>query len=157
MAEPSAADGRRPRVRRREHESGGPRATRIKVSYNDAELTVVNAAADRDNQALASWVGSAALDVAKEKVVPVSVDAREVIAEFIRARLEVAQAREQVARIGNNVNQIARVVNADGTVPEAQAAAVLHAGERTIRRMEEVIRRMDEATRQVMRERRPRR
>lgn len=143
MAESSAADGRRRApVRRRERESDGPRVTRIKVSYSDIELMIVRTAADRDNQALASWVGRAALDVAKEKVVPVSADAKDVVGEFITAR-------NQVARIGNNVNQIAKVLNADGTVTGAQLSAALAA-------VEEAIRRMDEATRQVMRERRPR-
>ncbi|MDH6545554.1 uncharacterized protein (DUF1778 family) [Streptomyces sp. SPB4] len=143
MADPRADDDEhRSPVRRRGRETGGPRATRIKVSYNDAELTIIREAADRDNQAVSAWVGSAALDVATEKVVPVSADARDLIAELI-------QARQQAARIGNNVNQMARAENAGGTVAEAQLGAVLAAAE-------QVIRRLDEATRQIMRERRPR-
>ncbi|WP_327286655.1 plasmid mobilization relaxosome protein MobC [Streptomyces sp. NBC_01205] len=143
MADPQAGDNEhRSPVRRRGRETAGPRATRIKVSYNDAELTIVREAADRDNQAVASWVGSAALDVATEKVVPVSADSRDVVAELI-------QARQQAARIGNNVNQMARTLNAGGTVTDAQLAALSVAAERAIRRL-------DEATRQVMRERRPR-
>ncbi|WP_331718687.1 plasmid mobilization protein [Streptomyces sp. NBC_00212] len=144
MAEPSAADGRR-RVserstRYREREADGRRDNRLKVSYTDTELTIVREAADRDNQALAAWVGDAALNVAKEKVVPVSVDARDLIAELI-------QARNQASRLGNNVNQIAKALNADGTVTGAQLAATLDAILKSVRRM-------DEATLQVMRERR---
>ncbi|MFC7841893.1 plasmid mobilization relaxosome protein MobC [Streptomyces sp. NPDC057382] len=143
MAEPPAADGRRraPK-RRREREAAGRRTNRFLVSYNDAELTIVNEAAARDNQALAAWVGDAALKVAKEKVVPVSADARDVLAELI-------QSRNQASRIGNNLNQIAKALNADGTVTSAQLAATLDA-------ILKAMQRMDEATRQVMRERRPR-
>ncbi|MFI9214324.1 plasmid mobilization relaxosome protein MobC [Streptomyces sp. NPDC053253] len=112
------------------------------MSYNDDELSIVRMAADRDNQAVAAWVGTAALNVATEKVVPVSADSRDVVAELILAR-------QQAARIGNNVNQAARVLNAGGTVTGAQLDALSAAAER-------VIRRLDEATRQVMRERRPR-
>ncbi|NGO40614.1 plasmid mobilization relaxosome protein MobC [Streptomyces ureilyticus] len=143
MAEPSAADGRRrTSARYREREADGPRDNRLKVSYNDTELTIVREAAARNNQALAAWVGNVALDVAKEKVVPVSNNTRDVLAEFIRAR-------NQLSRIGNNVNQIAKALNADGTVAGAQLAAALDAVLQSVRRM-------DEATRQVMRERRPR-
>ncbi|MEU6965095.1 MobC family plasmid mobilization relaxosome protein [Streptomyces chrestomyceticus] len=112
------------------------------MSYSDAELAVVGEAAERDNQALASWVGSAALDVAAEKVVPVSADARDVVAELI-------EARRQAARIGNNVNQIARALNADDTVTGAQLEAALDA-------VVKAVVRLDEATRQLMRERRSR-
>ncbi|MFD0253675.1 plasmid mobilization relaxosome protein MobC [Streptomyces sp. NPDC127113] len=143
MAEPPAADGRRraPK-RRREREAEGRRTNRFLVSYNDTELAIVNEAAARDNQALASWVGVAALKVAKEKVVPVSTDARDLIAELI-------QSRNQASRIGNNLNQIAKALNADGTVTDVQLAATLDA-------ILKAMQRMDEATLQVMRERRPR-
>ncbi|WP_189135173.1 plasmid mobilization relaxosome protein MobC [Wenjunlia tyrosinilytica] len=129
-------------MRRRERGADGRRVNRFLVSYNDTELSIVREAAARDSQALAAWVGNAALDVAKERVVPVSADARDVVAEFIKAR-------NHVSRVGNNVNQIAKALNADGTVTAAQLAAALDAVHRAIQRM-------DEATRQVMRERRPR-
>ncbi|MFF4456747.1 hypothetical protein [Streptomyces goshikiensis] len=112
------------------------------MSYNEAELAIVREAADRDNTALASWVGSAGLDVATERVVPVSVDARDVVGELI-------QARNQVSRVGIDVSQIAKALNADGTVIPLQLEAALET-------VEKAIRRVDEATRQVMRERRPR-
>lgn len=146
MADPPAADGRRRSSNRsaryREREADARRDKRIKISYTDTELTIIREAAARDNQALAAWVGEAALKVAKEKVVPVSVDARDLIAELI-------QARNQASRIGNNVNQIAKALNADGAVTGAQLAATMDA-------ILKAIQRMDEATRQVMRERRPR-
>ncbi|MEU6946589.1 plasmid mobilization relaxosome protein MobC [Streptomyces sp. NPDC046316] len=143
MADPRAGENEhRSPVRRRGRETGGPRNKRFLVSYNDDELAIVRMAADRDNQAVAAWVGTAALNVATEKVVPVSADSRDVVAELI-------QARQQAARIGNNVNQMARILNAGGTVTAAQLDALSAAAERAIRRL-------DEATRQVMRERRPR-
>ncbi|MEU8828862.1 plasmid mobilization relaxosome protein MobC [Streptomyces sp. NPDC048636] len=146
MAEPPAADGWRRAsdrsARYREREPDERRDNRLKVSYTDTELTIVREAAARDNQALAAWVGDAALKVAKEKVVPVSVDARDLVAELI-------QSRNQASRIGNNVNQIAKALNSDGTVTGNQIAATLDA-------ILKAMQRMDEATRQVMRERRPR-
>ncbi|WP_436848165.1 MobC family plasmid mobilization relaxosome protein [Streptomyces collinus] len=143
VAEPSTAGGgRQAPVRRREREDAGPRDIRVKVSYNETELSILREAAGRDNQALAAWIADAALDVAAEKVVPVSVDARDIVAELI-------EARRQAARIGNNLNQIAKALNADGTVTAAQVEAAMEAGRRAIQRL-------DEATLQVMRERRPR-
>ncbi len=143
MGEPSpAGSGPRRRVRRREREPGGVRATRIKVSFNDPELAIVQEAAERDNQALASWVGNAALDVATEKVVPVSADTKDVLQELI-------QSRGQLRRIGNNLNQVAHILNADGDVTDAQIKAVLEY-------VQTAVRRVDEATLQLMRERRPR-
>lgn len=91
----------------------------------------------------AAWAADAALSVAKEVFVPVATGTKEVLAEFI-------QARNQVARIGNNLNQIAKALNSDDdTTTPAQIAAVLRA-------VETAVRRMDEATQMVMRERRPR-
>ncbi|MFF3256474.1 MobC family plasmid mobilization relaxosome protein [Actinacidiphila glaucinigra] len=143
MDEPSTAeDARRRRVRRREREPGGPRSTRFKVTYNRAELALVEQAADRENQALAAYVARSALAVAKEAVVPVSVDAREVLQELI-------QSRGQLRRIGNNLNQIAHVLNSDGDITDEHLKAVLA-------RVHAAVRHVDEATLQVMRERRPR-
>lgn len=133
------------RVRRRptDRESPSPRRThRVNLAYNDAEYEIVTAAAARSNMAPAAWAADAALSVAKELFVPVSAEARDVLAEFI-------QARNQLSRVGNNANQIAKVLNADGTVTDAQLRATLTA-------VSAAIQRMDEATRQVMRERRPR-
>jgi hypothetical protein len=112
------------------------------VSYNDAELAIVQEAAERENQALASWVGQASLAVATEQVVPVSADAKVVLQELIRSR-------GQLRRVGNNLNQVARVLNAEGDVTDAQIRAVLALVNATVRHV-------DEATLQLMRERRPR-
>lgn len=134
---------RRVRRRQTDRESSSPRRThRVNLAYNDAELEIVTAAAARSNMAPAAWAADAALKVAKELFVPVSADAKDVLAEFI-------QARNQLSRIGNNANQIARALNADGTVPDPQLRATLEA-------VTAAIQRMDAATRQVMRERRPR-
>ncbi|WP_344430747.1 plasmid mobilization relaxosome protein MobC [Streptomyces lavendulocolor] len=135
------------RVRRRQRDPDAApserRSNRVNLAYNDAELTVLTAAAARAGMAPAAWAADAALSVAKEVFVPVATGTKEVLAEFI-------QARNQVARIGNNVNQIAKALNADddATTSEQIAAA--------LRVVETAVRRMDEATQMVMRERRPR-
>lgn len=140
----SPADEEAPRasVRRRGREPGGPRSHRFKVSFNDDELAIVQEAADRENQALASWVGQAALAVATELVVPVSADAKVVLQELVRSR-------SQLRRVGNNLNQVAHVLNADGEVTDAQIRAAL-----TL--VNEAVRQVHVATVQVMNERRPR-
>jgi hypothetical protein len=127
---------------RRRERPEEPRGNRLKVSYNDDELTIVQEAAARSNMAPASWIARAAFEVATEVVVPVSEDAKDVVQELI-------QSRAQLARIGNNLNQAAYVLNSGGTVTDAQLAAVLE-------RVEAAVKRVDEATLQVMRERRPR-
>ncbi|MGW3100026.1 plasmid mobilization relaxosome protein MobC [Streptomyces sp. NPDC001102] len=139
---PADEEASRPPVRRRGREPGGARSNRFKVSFNDAELAIVQEAADRENQALASWVGQAALAVATEQVVPVSADSKVVLQELIRSRA-------QLRRVGNNLNQVAHVLNAEGEMTNAQIKAVLAL-------VMETVRHVDEATLQVMRERRPR-
>lgn len=139
---PADEEARRASVRRRGREPGGPRSHRFKVSFNEAELAIVQAAADRENQALAAWVGEVSLAVATERVVPVSADAKKVLQELI-------QTRAQLRRVGNNLNQVAHVLNAQGEVTDAQVRAVLAL-------VNETVRHVDAATLQVMRERRPR-
>jgi hypothetical protein len=112
------------------------------VSFNDDELELLNEAAMRDNTALAAWVADAALAVAKETLVPVSADAKEVLQELI-------ESRNQLKRVGVNHNQIAKTLNSDGTVADGQMGSVY-------RLLERAIRRVDEATLQLMRERQPR-
>ena len=130
------------RPRRRERQTESPRRHRVNLAYNSDELMIVKEAAARSNMAPTAWAARAALDVAKEVVVPVSADAKDVLQEVI-------QSRAQLARVGNNLNQVAHVLNADGTVPTAQLASVLVL-------VEEAVRRIDAATVQLMRERRPR-
>ncbi|MFJ3140257.1 plasmid mobilization protein [Streptomyces sp. NPDC086843] len=139
---PAKKEASRAPVRRRGREPGGPRSHRVKVSFNDAELAIVQEAADRENQALAAWVGEMALAVATERVVPVSSDAKKVLQELI-------QTRGQLRRVGNNLNQVAYTLNAEGEMTDVQVKAVLAL-------VNETVRRVDEATLQVMRERRPR-
>ncbi|MFF9070528.1 plasmid mobilization relaxosome protein MobC [Streptomyces sp. NPDC014891] len=139
---PADEKRQRPAPRRREREAGGRRSNRFLVSYNDDESEIVKAAADRDNQALASWVGRAAMDVAEEIVVPTPVNAKAVVGELI-------EARKQLKRVGTNYNQIAKVMNSDGEVPDEQMAAVHRA-------LVTAIQRLDSATLQLMRERKER-
>ncbi|MEJ8654735.1 hypothetical protein WKI65_43555 [Streptomyces sp. MS1.AVA.3] len=94
---------------RRERGAAGPRATRFKVSYNNAELAVLHAAAERDNTALASWVGDAALAVAKETVTPVTSDTLDVLQGLTRSR-------NQLRRAGNEAIQSARALNTNGII-----------------------------------------
>ncbi|MFF3958804.1 hypothetical protein ACFYY1_37215 [Streptomyces sp. NPDC001890] len=146
MAEPQAAGGRRRSsdrsARYREREADGRRNNRLKVSYTDTELAIVREAAARDNQALASWVAAAALAVAAEVVVPVSPNAKDVLAELVRATT-------QLARVGNNHNQIAKIRNAEGRVSSEHEDAVNVA-------LVKAIGQLHAATLQVMRERQPR-
>nr|WP_233221402.1 plasmid mobilization relaxosome protein MobC [Streptomyces carminius] len=114
----------------------------MNLAFNDAELAIVQEAASRENMAPAAWAARAALAVAAETVVPVSVDAKEVLQELI-------QSRGQLRRIGNNLNQVAHVLNAEGEMTDEQVQAVLA-------RVQAAVRRVDEATVQLMRERRPR-
>lgn len=143
MAEPAADETRaRAASRRREREAGGARETRIKVSYNDDEHVIVKAAAERDRQATASWIGRVALDVAEEIVVPTPISAKATVAELI-------ETRKQLKRIGTNYNQQVKVMNSDGEVPGPLMEAVHQA-------LVTAIRRTDQAILQIMRERKER-
>ncbi|WP_367575223.1 hypothetical protein [Streptomyces griseoaurantiacus] len=139
---PVDAGASRAPVRRRGREPGGPRSHRFKVSFNDAEMAIVQEAADRENQAFAAWVGEVALAVATERVVPVSPDAKKVLQELI-------QTRGQLRRVGDSLNQVTSTLNAEDEMTDARIKAVLAL-------VDESVRRVDEATLQVMRERRPR-
>lgn len=140
----SAASGSASRggVRRRAREAGGVRSKRIKVNYNDPELTIVREAAERDNQAVASWVGGAALAVAAEKVVPVSGDTKEVLQELI-------QSRRQLRRVDNSLSQVAHLLHSGGGLTDERVKAALA-------QVQAAVRRVDEATLALMRERRSR-
>lgn len=131
--------GRGPR--RRERGATGPRVNRLKISYNDTELALVLAAAERDHTAPASWIGHTALAVASEILVPVSADANDVLRELIRAR-------NQLLNAGRDVTQAASTMGAsDAHCSELQTA---------LRAFQDTVRRVDAATVQVMRERRRR-
>ncbi|MEW2417503.1 hypothetical protein AB0953_27800 [Streptomyces sp. NPDC046866] len=112
------------------------------MSYNDDEHAIVKAAAEREGQAMASWVGRVALDVAVERVVPTPIGAKAVVREVI-------EARRELKRVGVSYSRIAEVVNGDGVVADPQMLAVHQA-------LLAAIRRMDEATLQLMRERKER-
>ncbi|MFD9453445.1 hypothetical protein ACFWBC_10185 [Streptomyces sp. NPDC059985] len=112
------------------------------MSYNDDELALIKAAAEDDREAVAAWVARSALEVAEQKLVPVSIGAQAVVRELI-------EARKQLKRVGVNHNQIAKVKNSEGEVPDAQFDAVYAALLRAIHNI-------DQATLQLMRERRER-
>lgn len=143
MKKPVAASDRfRRPVRRRERELEGPRTIRIKISYNEAELAIINEAALRDNVAMAAWAARAALGVAKDKLVPVSMDAKQVLQELIKSR-------GQLRSVGNDLGQVAHTLTVDGTVTAEQLDEVLA-------HVNEAVKRVDAATLQLMRERRSR-
>lgn len=116
-------------ARRRERQTESPRSRRVNLAYNDAELTIVHEAAKRDGMVVSAWVARKALEVAKDRLVPVSADAREVLVELIRSRGELVRVGEWLG-----------------------SAGVVDAGPAT-RLVEEAVRRVDRATLQLMRER----
>ncbi|MFF2073391.1 hypothetical protein ACFVXG_01395 [Kitasatospora sp. NPDC058162] len=116
-------------ARRRERQMRSPRSNRVNLAYNDAELTIVQEAAKRDGMAVSAWAARKALAVAKDQLVPVSADARDVLAELIRSRGELVRVCESIGLSDDSgVRPIAHLV-------------------------EEAVQRVDRATLQVMRER----
>ncbi|MEV7595833.1 hypothetical protein AB0O91_00415 [Kitasatospora sp. NPDC089797] len=119
-------------ARRRERQTQAPRSNRVNLAYNDAELTIVQEAAKRDGMAVSAWVARKALAAAKDQLVPVSADARDVLTELIRSRGELVRVSESIGLTGNN-----------GAPPNSPLAEVLAAAAQ----------RVDRATLQLMRER----
>ncbi|MFE4973345.1 hypothetical protein ACFRAR_14675 [Kitasatospora sp. NPDC056651] len=116
-------------ARRRERQMRSPRSNRVNLAYNDAELAIVREAAKRDGMVVSAWVARKALAVAKDQLVPVSADAREVLAEVIRSRGELVRIGEWLGSVGPL---------------DARPATGL---------VQEAVRRVDRATMQLMRER----
>ncbi|KJS61997.1 hypothetical protein [Streptomyces rubellomurinus] len=115
-------------ARRRERQMESPRSYRVNLAYNEAELTIVREAAKREGMAVSAWAARKALAVAKDQLVPVSADAREVLEELIRSRGELVRLGESAGVGGGGAGSVARFV-------------------------EEAVRRVDRATLQLMRER----
>lgn len=116
-------------ARRRERQMGSPRSRRVNLAYNEAELTIVLEAAKRDGMVVSAWVARKALEVAKDRLVPVSADAREVLVELIRSRGELVRIGEWLGSTG---------------LVDVGAATRL---------VQEAVQRVDRATLQLMRER----
>lgn len=123
-------------ARRRAAQRQAPRSNRVNLAYNDVELTFVREAAQRDGMALSAWTARSALAVAKELLVPVSADARDVLVELVRARGELVRVAGALEGSGS----LAGGPAAGGAVPVMEL-------------VEEAVRRVDRATLQVMRER----
>ncbi|MFG2913135.1 hypothetical protein ACGF0D_09615 [Kitasatospora sp. NPDC048298] len=116
-------------ARRRERQMASPRSRRVNLAYNDAELMIVHEAAKREGMVVSAWVAQKALAVAKDQLVPVSADAREVLAELIRSRGELVRIGEWLGSIGPfDTHSATRLV-------------------------QEAVQRVDRATLQLMRER----
>ena len=92
------------------------RAKTMTVRFTDGELAAVRAAAERAGMAASAWVGELAADAAEHRAMPVGWLHREVMAELVHLR-------SQLAWLGNNVNQIARAINS-GIVPDVDLRLV---------------------------------
>jgi Bacterial mobilisation protein (MobC) len=112
------------------------RARTMTVRFTDGELARVRAAAERAGIAASAWVGELALDAAEHRAMPPGWLHREVMAELVRLRA-------QIAWVGNNVNQIARAINS-GIVPDVDMQPVLA-------RLAEVAESIEQAAEQVRR------
>ncbi|MFC8703279.1 hypothetical protein ACFUIV_14010 [Streptomyces anulatus] len=77
---------------RRERQPGNVRANRVNMSFNDTELSVVSAAANRDGElAPAAWAGRQLMAVAQHTLIPVSADTGDVLRELIRSRAHLQE------------------------------------------------------------------
>ncbi|MFD3776423.1 hypothetical protein [Streptomyces sp. NPDC058612] len=111
------------------------------MSFSDTELAVVRTAAEREGMASAAWAGRQVRAVAQHTLVPVSLDAADVLRELVQARVHL---RETVTAL----RALAAAGPPGAGVPESAATAVARALDAVVR--------VDEATVAVMRERRPR-
>ncbi|MFF3265322.1 hypothetical protein ACFYWO_39940 [Streptomyces sp. NPDC002932] len=155
-------------VRRRERQTGAPRRHRVPLSFNDAELAVVKAAAGREGMAPASWAGRQVMAIAQEVLVPVSRDAGDVLRELVHARVRLREVVTALRSLNTPAVPSDRVSTAasdtsPGAAPDTSTPASDTASTAAVGRVEVVIdealravSRVDEATLLVMRERRPR-
>lgn len=74
---------------RRERQPGN---VRVNMSFNDAELSVVSAAANWDGElALGTWAARQVMAVAQHTLIPVSADTGDVLRELIRSRAHLQE------------------------------------------------------------------
>ncbi|KND34592.1 hypothetical protein ACFVZE_09190 [Streptomyces anulatus] len=147
---------------RRDRQPGNVRANRVNMSFNDTELSVVSAAANRDGDlALGAWAARQVMAVAQHTLIPVSADTGDVLRELIRSR---AHLQETLTALRAVTAPTVPFPVAFGTAANRPRAALPNAAApvlpETVRVVVEAalsaVRRVDEATVQVMRERRPR-
>lgn len=92
--------------------SGGRRRNRVAITYTDAELTEVEAAAERSGMAKAAWLGSIGLAAARSHEMPAS----DALRELLHA---VNSAGAEAKRQGRNLNQVIAQLNTAGEVRPA--------------------------------------
>lgn len=147
---------------RRERQPGNVRANRVNMSFNDTELSVVSAAANRDGElALGAWAARQLIAVAQHTLIPVSADTGDVLRELIRSRAHLQETLTALRALTLPTVPFPAVFTAPADRPRAAlpntVAPVLPDTIQVV--LDEAlsaVRRVDEATVQVMRERRPR-
>ncbi|MFJ7087651.1 hypothetical protein ACIQU8_31015 [Streptomyces griseus] len=138
-----------PSGRRRERHTGHRRKHRFYVSFDDAELEVVKAAAGREEMATAAWAGRQLMAAGQHVLVPVSRDADDVLRELVTARVRL---RETIAALRALTAPVPTATAPSAPVPGTLPGAVGVVLEEAL----QAVSRVDEATVRVMRERRPR-
>jgi hypothetical protein len=92
---------------RRRTQAEGQRWHRISVTFTDAELAEITAAAERSRMAVPTWLGKTGLAAARSHEMPAS----EALRDLLRAVISVgAEARRQ----GNNINQAVTQLHSTG-------------------------------------------
>ncbi|MFJ9508074.1 hypothetical protein ACIRPZ_30325 [Streptomyces anulatus] len=147
---------------RRDRQPGNVRANRVNMSFNDTELSVVSAAANRDGDlALGAWAARQVMAVAQHTLIPVSADTGDVLRELIRSRAHLQETLTALRTLTTPTVPFPVVLGTPAERPCAAlpnaAAPVLPEKVRVVLEAAlEAVRRVDEATVRVMRERRPR-
>ncbi|MEU2577489.1 hypothetical protein ACIP3B_33670 [Streptomyces anulatus] len=147
---------------RRDRQPGNVRANRVNMSFDDTELSVVSAAANRDGDlALGAWAARQVMAVAQHSLVPVSADTGDVLRELIRSRVHLQETLTALRTLtGPTVPfPVAFGTAADrpcAVLPNAAAPVLPEKVRVVVDEALSAVRRVDEATVQVMRERRPR-
>ena len=119
VAEPAADDDAQalPRVVRHRRHQFPARDRVVKVRYDDRELAVLAAAAERAGLTVAGFLAGAGLSVAGQGPPPSQAADRELLAELLRLRLAIR-------RYAVNVNQAVAVLHSTGDAPVWLSRAV---------------------------------
>ncbi|MFD3643680.1 hypothetical protein [Streptomyces griseus] len=147
---------------RRERQPGHRRTSRVNMSFNDTELSVLSAAAKRDGElALGAWAGRQLMAVAQHTLIPLSADTADVLRELIRSRAHLQETLTALRALAAPRAPFPAVFNTPAEhprapLPSALAPVLPDAVREVVDEALEAVRRVDEATVQVMRERRPR-
>ncbi|NEB99810.1 hypothetical protein G3I58_36310 [Streptomyces anulatus] len=147
---------------RRERQPGNARANRVNMSFNDTELSVVSAAANRDGElALGAWAARQVIAVAQHTLIPVSADTGDVLRELIRSRTHLQETLTALRALTAPTVPFPVVPGTPAdrpraALPNATAPMLPDTVRAVVDEALEAVRRVDEATVQVMRERRPR-